>query len=207
MVQRNVSKNQVLAEDIALGVGKVSQLRRGTLIEGSRVDIPVPVYSIQDIKNFSPVVSTRLIFQYAPDKYIYYIWMPSETNGIPSDVADNGVWVPQNVSSDIVLSTESGTTLTVSGENHNQFITLDNNLGCTITVDRAERDIGYGTIPFVPCLVFFKSDSEQPITIQPNFGITIHTPGALTLSGRYSTAAIIATAVDTWTLLGDITVV
>ncbi len=207
MVQRNVSKNQVLAEDIALGVGKVSQLRRGTLIEGSRVDIPVPVYSIQDIKNFSPVVSTRLIFQYAPDKYIYYIWMPNETNGIPSDVADNGVWVPQNVSSDIVLTSDSNTAVSLSGEDNNKFLTVDNVAGCVVTIGRAEFDMGYGVIPRVPSLLFISSATDGEVTIVGDTGVTIVSPSTTRLYGNGSTVGLIAIAVDKWILMGDIRVV
>lgn len=205
-VVRNVNKNQVMAQDIALGVGQVTQTRGGVQVTGDRVDIPVPVSSLAEISAYDPQVSTRLMFEIAPDNYLYYIYRENETEGVPSNVAP-GVWVPQNIKSDIVLGLITGTTALVDGSNHNEFLTVTDPAGCVITIGRAEADLGYGLVPFVPSLIFINSATNGQVIIQGDTGVTVLSPATAQLAANGSTVGLIAIDVDKWVLMGDIKVV
>lgn len=204
-VVRNISKNQVMQEDMALGVGEITQTRNGRTVTGSRIDIPVAVYSVAEIQAYSPQVSTRLMLEVAPDEYVYYIYRADETDGVPSSVAE-GVWVPQNLKSSITLVTHSDTTLDVDGTDNNKFFTVDNEAGCIVTVGRSEADIGYGVVPMVPSLIFVRSDSLFPVSIVGATDVTVSTAALPTLYGKDSVAALVSVAVDKWILLGDLEV-
>lgn len=204
-VVRNVKKNQIVAEDIALGVGKVNQTRRGVAVEGSRVDIPVPVFSVQEIMEFSPLVSTRLVLEVAPDNYVYYIYRENETEGVPA--IGGGVWVPQNLKSDIKLVDEVSDVFTLDGSNHNNFVTASSPTGAVITIGLAERDLGYGVVPAVPSLIFVSANTEGNVELVGDTGVTLITPATLSLTVKGSTVGLIATAVDTWIVMGDLKVV
>lgn len=201
--QRNVSKNQILSEDIALGVGQVTQTRRGVQVTGSRVDIPVPVYSVAEIAAFNPNVANRLMLQVSADKYIYYIYSDSFAEGIKSDIFV-GYWVPQNLKSDLVLSSDNAAAVSVSGDNENNLITVDNASGCIITVGSAAKTQG---VTSIPCMVFIRSDTDGDVLFVGDTGITVSSASTNMLFGKNSGACLIALSETHWWLVGDLQVV
>lgn len=202
---RNVYKNQIVSEDIALGVGKIQQTRRGVTFEGSRINMPVPVFSFVEMSRINPNVTNRVLYEVSDVEYVVYIYKSTATEGVPSNDFP-GRWVPQNIQSSIVLASNAASAVTVNGNNHNQYITITSSIGCLVTVGAAERDMGFGLIPFVPALIFIHSDTDGQVILQPAAGVTIDSPAAYSLSRKSSTIALLAIATNRWVLIGDMTV-
>ena len=53
-------------------------------------------------------------------------------------------------------------------------------------------------------LVFIQSDTDSPITFVGDSGVTVNSAYSLELYDRYSSCALLVTAVNTWTAFGDL---
>ncbi len=202
---RNVYKNQIVSEDIALGVGKIQQTRRGVTFEGSRINMPVPVYSYAEMSRINPNVTNRVLYEASLNDYLPFIYSATATVGVPSNEFP-GRWVPQRRPSEVELATSNSTALSLDGNAHNKLYRMTSATDVKITVGLSNRDIGFGPFESVPSIIFITAAGDGKVELIGDSGVTINTPRSKTLFTKNSTVALISTSVNTWLLIGDLEV-
>lgn len=53
-------------------------------------------------------------------------------------------------------------------------------------------------------IIFIHSNTDSPVQIVPDAGVAVNTAYSLNLYAKFSTVALMSTAVNTWSLMGDI---
>ena len=101
---RNVQKNQILQEDIALGVGEVTQTRRGQQVTGSRLAVPLNVKDLDALSLLDPTVANLALVPETENNFVIYMYKDSDNSGVPAIPPYPGSWVPQNASSDTIIA-------------------------------------------------------------------------------------------------------
>jgi hypothetical protein len=101
---RNVYKNQILSEDIALGFGPAQQVRRGQTITGTRLALPLQVANLATLALLDPVVSNLALVPENENSFTIYYYKADVTTGAPALAGLPGTWVPQQGSSNTVVS-------------------------------------------------------------------------------------------------------
>lgn len=79
-------------EDLAQGVGEISQSRNGTNVQVNKIDVPFSVDSEAKLKALDVTKYTRARVYDNTTEYTQYIYDPTATSGIPPNVG-GGYWV------------------------------------------------------------------------------------------------------------------
>ncbi len=205
-IVRNINKNQILAQDMALGVGEVTQTRNGDSVTGDRVDIFVSVSSYTEMGELNPTINNHALLRVASNDYREYIFDVEATEGIPSTSTTTGFWVPLLSTNNLVLTTNSSSSVSITGQDENNLISLTSESDVTVTVGRSEVDLGNGTvIDRFPVLVFIRADTLANVVFVADAGISISSSTNLSLYRDQSTAGLISLSATEWLLVGDLT--
>jgi lysophospholipase L1-like esterase len=92
MTVRNIKKSLAGMEDIAQGVGPVTQTRADTSVVMNRMDVPFAVLTVAEMSALDPLVYTRARVYLNTTQFADYVYDEANLTGVPSDVAA-GTWI------------------------------------------------------------------------------------------------------------------
>lgn len=91
---RNIYKQPATMEDLAQGVGEVTQTRNGKDVTAHQIDVPFAVNSEAELTALDANVYTRARVYSSVNEYTDYVYDPDATEGIsPDSPATPGYWV------------------------------------------------------------------------------------------------------------------
>ena len=127
---RNIYKQPATMEDLAQGVGEVTQTRGGNSVTAHKIDVPFAVNSETELKVLDAAQFTQARVYSSVNEYIDYVYDPTATTGIsPDSPATPGFWVEKsNASVKNKLNTDE-----LSNYSTYDFTTIDQaKLGTTV---------------------------------------------------------------------------
>ncbi|WP_351122554.1 hypothetical protein [Shewanella sp. T24-MNA-CIBAN-0130] len=115
---------------------------------------------------------------------------------------------------DVEMVNELTNALTVTGDNHSQFFSMDYVLPASptaaqskiiVTVGKALRTIDGDLVSVPGTIIFFTNNSDAELWLAPDEvqGVTIESPGTLRAYGKHSSLALLSLSETKWLLMGD----